>query len=957
MSRDETSASPFAALFEWDKENGGGGGGRAKIQVRGGGKSGSGGGKLRLGGGQKAGVRRFHKGHRLANTKINNIVKVKYVKNNHDAARHIIQHINYIEKRERDINEPERKFYGRDGERSRDDVVNTCMQNRGDDAAMFKIILSPKQNELNHIEYTTEIMRRFEEKTGLKIDWSMVEHKNTEYHHVHLVLPGRDMNGHSYRLEPEHLELLRELANEHQYEIQGMDYEYEKQIEQEFGLARDEVELIRILGQDRKDMRDLGVTRPEVDKLVRDELLTPTNFDEVYFAQQLQKEMLMQVSKDFKDLQSELAQTMQERHPELYPGFVKQMQAEEINNAFFSRLKDFHPAEYHHYIHDPTLDRTPVYDRLKQAFPEWFDPIVDQLKRDQPKLFANYEKPGPTERELMDNLRQTSPQLFPQLSKQIQENQLNTVTMAMLATVNPSRLEQILDEQDPERQRQLLNQTRADYPDIVSQAREGLAKRFPDIYKHGERSEPSDRDIMAQLVRDHPTLFPQATAELQKLEIDNALIEQLREVNPELAKGIDSDPHARGVATTFMRCFMPEQLKKATDLVRGEHPELFQYERQEPSEREIMLALEKEHPELYPNAMRSLKQQEINKAYFERGVQSTPDGLKAFLENPELDRTELYRVLQSKHPEWRQDIEKELKERRPELFKFDRQYPTDDERIAELQKTNPELFPGMKRAEPVKELEIERSPKLEKLEQIKEQLVDRGIFEKGREELGDGLVEYLMHAEYDRKYIIDGLKLSHPDWVQEIEGKLRNLHPQLFTALDKETEQATKEAQERAADLQKLAGEHLPERFAQEATLLIAIATGKEIPEKEVEREVGDLDKDERDDSEKGADKENSEHVLDAAEDALARVENIKTGKEWAGLMMFQDPSFVDDPLDLTAEAQALFDSQQEISKELQDFESDAMMLDPNLFKLEETLDDVEKDLGEIDKDDSDRAE
>src|SRR5258708_1653608 len=114
MNSDETEASPFAALFDWDRKNGGGGGGRAKIQV----SSGNSGSKLRPG--NRKGERRFHDGHKLANSKINNIIKAKYVGNNHDGARHIIQHIDYIEKRERDRDEPERKFYGRDGERSRD---------------------------------------------------------------------------------------------------------------------------------------------------------------------------------------------------------------------------------------------------------------------------------------------------------------------------------------------------------------------------------------------------------------------------------------------------------------------------------------------------------------------------------------------------------------------------------------------------------------------------------------------------------------------------------------------------------------------------------------------------------------------------------------------------------------------------------------------------------------------
>lgn len=959
MTRDETQASPFAALFEWERKNGGGGGGRAKMQLEAKGNF-----KLRVG---SKGERRFHAGHYLANTKINNIVKIKYVKNNHDAVRHIIQHIDYIQKRERDVNEPERKFYGRNGERSRENVIESVMENRGEKAAMFKIILSPKQNELNHVEYTSEIMRRFEEKTGILTDWSLVQHKNTEYHHVHIVMPGKDMDGREYRIEREDLDLLRELANEYQYELQGIDYEREKQIQHEFGYTRDEAELILILAKDREHMKELDVYKPQVDELVREELLKPTNFDDVYFAQQLQKEIWKEASQEFKNW----SESMQEKHPELYPGLVRQLQGEQINDAYFSKLKEFHPALYHELIHDPNLDRMPAVNRLKQAFPEWFDGIVEKLKEEQPKLFANYEKPSPTEREIMDNLRETKPELFPELSLKIQENQLNTVTMAMLASVNPGRLEQILEEQNPERQKELIAKTRSDYPDIVNRARERLSEMFPQIYRHGEKQGPSERDMMEQLVKEHPTLFPHATRDLQKHAVDEALFERLREVNPKLAMEIEVDPTLRGVATTFIRWFYPNELKKAGDLVREQQPDLFKYERKEPSESEILKALEKERPELFPETMRKLKEQEVNKAYFERGTKESPDGLKAYSQNPELSRVELYKVLQSNHPEWRAEIEKDLKETHPEFFRYDREHPTDKERIAYLHKMHPELFRDKRNPEQGKELQIEPSSRLEKLEQIKEQLVDRSVFAKGRENMSDGLIEYLENAEYDRKYIVDGLKLAHPEWLKEIEGNLREQQPQLFNAIDKEHEIAVEDARERINELSRLANEHTPAEFAREANLLLAIATGKEPLEKQITEKARDGDEGDRrqgdaervddqgkpvDDQEKSPDEAKTENLLDTANDAMLKVENLKTGREWVGLMGFQDPGFVAQPLNLTAEAQALFNSQQDISKELNEFESDIMLLDPNLFKLEETLDDVKQELDDIDKDDSDRS-
>lgn len=589
MTRDETDASPFAALFEWERKNSGGGG-RAKIQVAGGQPSGS---KLGPGGG-RTGVRRFHAGHRLAGTKINNIVKVKYVRNNHDAARHIIQHIDYIEKRERDRDEPERKFYGGDGERSRDEVIDSVMKNRGEHAAMFKIILSPKQNELNHILYASEIMRRFEERTGIKTDWSMVEHKNTEHHHVHIVMPGKDMDGRSFRLEQEHLDWFREIANEYQYEIADLDYTYEKQVEKEFGNLREEADLLLASARDYRDMKDLGVKNPVLDKDAK-ELLQP-GFDDVYFRKQLLDESRKEEAPDYKDLLSEMNTYMQEQHPELYPGLQKRL--------------------------------------------------------------------------------------------------------------NP-------DEKDQEKE---------------------------------------------------------------------------------------------------------------------------------------------------------------------------PVG------------------------------EKNTTEAEPELV-------------------------------------IERSPQLEKLEQIKDEMVDQQVFEKASQEWSSGLIEYLQDNDFDRQYIIDGIKHTWPEMVQDIEAELREANPLLFSAIDKELDLAKQEALERREESQELTADLTKDSYSKESALLLSIA-GVHAPfEKPAKEPLRADDRgDSSDDPEKGDD--DTEQLLDKADDAIAKAENLKTGKEWAGLMAFQDPAFIDEPLDLTAEVQALMESQQSISNELNELEADVMVLDPNLFKLQETLDDVKHDLDDIDKED-----
>lgn len=174
-------------------------------------------------------------GQHFSGSKINNIAKVSYVPKGKDSGRHIAAYCIYIQERERGLDEKDRQFFNRDrNDIPRDEVVKDLLERRGEYASMFKIILSPKQNELNHEQYLREIMERWEKETGIRTDWVAIKHENTAYHHVHICMPGVTEDGRSFRLDKEQLDLFREIANEHQYELQMRDYNLDKMIDKEF---------------------------------------------------------------------------------------------------------------------------------------------------------------------------------------------------------------------------------------------------------------------------------------------------------------------------------------------------------------------------------------------------------------------------------------------------------------------------------------------------------------------------------------------------------------------------------------------------------------------------------------------------------------------------------------------------------------------------------------------------
>ncbi len=281
----DTGASIFSAYDRFRKKERGGSTRFPRIQLPGSAqRSGS-----RIYFPKKCWPRVWHPGHRLFGLPINNIVKARYVRKSNDARRHVNDWLRYVQERERSFEEPERKFF--DNKRSqieRDEVKQELLANQGEDIAFYKVLLSPKQNELDHETYTREIMTRWEELTGITTNWYAVKHANTQYHHVHLVMPGLDVDGNPYRLNRDDLNLMRELANEYQYEIQDRAYQYEKTIDHELGTAREQLDkfLERREGDDL--MRELGVTSKELEEAVKD-LLPPTNFDDIEFRNSLEE--------------------------------------------------------------------------------------------------------------------------------------------------------------------------------------------------------------------------------------------------------------------------------------------------------------------------------------------------------------------------------------------------------------------------------------------------------------------------------------------------------------------------------------------------------------------------------------------------------------------------------------------------------------------------------------------
>lgn len=408
----DPEASIFSALKdEREKERKGGGGGKPKHKLTDKSRP------LRIR--RISTTVRYNKGQRLARSRINNVVKARYVPNNSDATRHIIQHTDYILKREREPEEPERKFFNRNRDNiSRDEVIDTMLENKGK-AAMFKLIFSPNQNELNHEEFIREVMARWELETGIVSDWYGVKHANTAHHHVHLEMPGKDVNGKDIIMTPELLDAFREIANQHQYELQRIDYEWERGVQDEFNRGALYEEALRIweYQNGRELMRELGVTSPELDKATRELLGPPISFDPVQFRNELQRELLQKAFQLEKLL-----------NPEKYPDDPYRLTSEQ-HKYYVELFKQLHPdlcqKDYRgEILKDREADLVEKHPELAaryspEAEPYYLEKLeqhLDEHPEDADKYTIDPTDPEKTAENVIKQYLADHPQLAPELA-------------------------------------------------------------------------------------------------------------------------------------------------------------------------------------------------------------------------------------------------------------------------------------------------------------------------------------------------------------------------------------------------------------------------------------------------------------------------------------------------------------------------------------------------------------
>lgn len=136
-----------------------------------------------------------------------------------------IGHIKYIQHRHGKDKEDKRRDVFTEREDSADTKIlrETVKDFAGRGVVIHKLTIAPEVNPKNPEEFTREVMSKLGAEKGLNLEWWAVCHRNTDHHHVHVVVLPKDSEGRQVRFEKGDYDLLKEFGDEYLERTQYAD--------------------------------------------------------------------------------------------------------------------------------------------------------------------------------------------------------------------------------------------------------------------------------------------------------------------------------------------------------------------------------------------------------------------------------------------------------------------------------------------------------------------------------------------------------------------------------------------------------------------------------------------------------------------------------------------------------------------------------------------------------------
>ena len=187
-----------------------------------------------------------------------------------------LAHLKYIQHRPgEDREKGGREIFGEsDDELSAKRLRKAVREMRDAKVVVHKITLAPEINPADKKAFTREVMKKLGSEKGLDLQWMAVEHNNTDHHHIHVVILGKDKNGTDVRIDKKDYDKIKDygdryLERAHPLELERARTERERKEKSRLEARKREKETAR---QER--IRD-GIELPWMHKKILREQLEP----------------------------------------------------------------------------------------------------------------------------------------------------------------------------------------------------------------------------------------------------------------------------------------------------------------------------------------------------------------------------------------------------------------------------------------------------------------------------------------------------------------------------------------------------------------------------------------------------------------------------------------------------------------------------------------------------------
>ncbi|MEW6505708.1 MAG: hypothetical protein AB1457_17250 [Chloroflexota bacterium] len=185
-----------------------------------------------------------------------------------------LAHVKYIQHRPG----PDREKGGREMFNDREDKIDAREMREaikeldGSRVVVHKLTLAPEINPDDKKAFTREVMQNLSRDMGRDLEWFAVAHNNTDHHHIHVVVLGKDRNGTDVRIDLKDIDKVKEYGDRYLERCHPLELERSRR-EREDREKERRVERVREREAAREERIREGLELPWLHKkLVREQL-------------------------------------------------------------------------------------------------------------------------------------------------------------------------------------------------------------------------------------------------------------------------------------------------------------------------------------------------------------------------------------------------------------------------------------------------------------------------------------------------------------------------------------------------------------------------------------------------------------------------------------------------------------------------------------------------------------